>query len=130
MADGDVRPLILVVDDAAAARLMYSQYLTHHGFAVIEAADGEEAISQAQRHLPALVLMDLGLPRIDGWEATRRIKGDARTRNISVLAISGHAYPDSVARAKEAGVDTFLAKPCLPPIVLAKIREMLKLFRS
>jgi CheY-like chemotaxis protein len=121
------RPLILVVDDAADARLMYTTYLKHHGFPVIEATDGEEAVRQAQEHMPALVLMDLGLPRVDGWEATRRIKTDERTRQIHVLAISGHAVPESVQRAKDAGVDAFFKKPCLPPTVLEKIREMLQI---
>jgi two-component system, cell cycle response regulator DivK len=69
--------------------------------------------------------MDLGLPHLNGWEATRRVKADPGTQRIPVLAISGHAYVDAMKRAKEAGVDAFFVKPCLPPDVLAKIREML-----
>ena len=118
-------PLILVVDDLDDARFMYSLYLTTHGFRVVEAANGEEAIRLAREHRPALVLMDLGLPVMDGWEATRRIKADRRTRGVPVLALSGHAFPDSMKRAKAAGADAFLIKPCLPAIVLAKIKEIL-----
>jgi CheY-like chemotaxis protein len=118
-------PLILVVDDMQDARAMYSLYLTIHGFRVIEAADGEAALRLTQDQHPALVLMDLGLPKLDGWEATRRIKADPCTRCIRVLALSGHAVSDSVQRAYDAGVDGFLRKPCLPATVLAKINEML-----
>ena len=120
-------PLILVVDDVDDARFMYSLYLTTHGFRVIEAANGEDAVRLAHEHQPALVLMDLGLPKMDGWEATRRIKADSRTRGVPVLAISGHAFADSVRRAKDAGVDAFFVKPCMPATVLAKINEMLGL---
>jgi CheY-like chemotaxis protein len=95
-----------------------------HGFEVVEAANGEEAVGLAHGHLPALVLMDLGLPKRDAWEATRRIKADPRTRDVPVLAISGHAFADSVKRAKDAGVDAFFIKPCLPATVLSKITEM------
>src|SRR5262245_13584876 len=118
-------PLILVVDDTEDARYLYSLYLSHHGFRVMEAGDGEAAVRLAQEHRPALVLMDLGLPKMDGWEATRRLKADPTLRNTPVLALSGHAFADSVARAKEAGVDAFFIKPCTPPTVLAKIKEML-----
>jgi CheY-like chemotaxis protein len=118
-------PLILVVDDVEDARYLYSLYLTTHGFRVVEAVNGEEAVRLAHEHQPALVLMDLGLPVMDGWEATRRIKADPRTRRVPVLAISGHAFPDSVKRAKEAGVDAFFMKPCMPATVLAKVNEML-----
>jgi CheY-like chemotaxis protein len=79
-------PLILVVDDIADARLMYSLYLTNHGFRVVEAANGEDAVRLAHEQQPALVLMDLGMPVMDGWEATRRIKADPRTRSVPVLA--------------------------------------------
>jgi two-component system cell cycle response regulator DivK len=120
-------PLILIVDDVEDARFMYSLYLTNHGFRVAEAANGEDAIRLAHEQQPALVLMDLGLPVMDGWEATRRIKADPRTRSLPVLAISGHAFADSVKRAKDAGVDAFFIKPCMPATVLAKIREMLGL---
>jgi two-component system cell cycle response regulator DivK len=104
---------------------MYALYLATHGYRVREAADGERAVPLTMEERPALVLMDLGLPKLDGWEATRRIKTDPRTRHIPVLALSGHAVSDSIQRAYEAGVDGFLRKPCLPATVLAKIRALL-----
>jgi CheY-like chemotaxis protein len=122
----DEGPLILVVDDVPDARAMYAVYLTHHGFRVVEATNGVEAIEQAYSHAPDLILMDLGLPHLDGWEATRRIKADPRTQHTPVLAISGHAYADAMTRAETAGVDAFFVKPCLPRDVVAKIREMLR----
>jgi CheY-like chemotaxis protein len=118
-------PLILVVDDASDGRQLYVTYLRHHGYRVIEATNGVEAIEQAFSHRPAAVLMDLGLPHLDGWEAIRRIKTEARTRDIPVVAISGRAFQDAVARATAAGADGFLIKPCPPAIVLAKLRELL-----
>ena len=118
-------PLVLVVDDVKDAREMYALYLTTKGFRVMEAADGEHAFELALAQRPALVVMDLGLPKMDGWEATRRIKADPRTCRIPVLALSGHAYSDSMQRAQDAGVDAFFRKPCLPATVLAKIRELL-----
>ena len=124
-AASEAAPLILVVDDVEDARTMYTLYLATHGYRVSEAADGARALEVTFEQRPALVVMDLGLPKVDGWEATRRIKADPRTRHIRVLALSGHAVSDSVQRAHEAGVDAFLRKPCLPATVLAKIRELL-----
>jgi CheY-like chemotaxis protein len=118
-------PLILVVDDVEDARTMYALYLSAHGYRVIDADDGERALRLTLEQRPALVVMDMGLPKMDGWEATRRIKADPGTRHIPVLGVSGHAVPDSVQRAHQAGVDAFFAKPCLPGTVLAKIRELL-----
>jgi two-component system cell cycle response regulator DivK len=109
----------------ADGRTMYSMYLAHHGYRVVEAANGVEAIEQAYSHRPDLILMDLGMPHLDGWEAIRRIRTEERTRHIPVLAISGHAFPDAVARATAAGADGFLRKPSTPPLVVAKIRELL-----
>ena len=120
-------PLILVVDDAPDARYIYSIYLGHHGYRVLEAGDGEAALRLAAEHRPALILMDLGMPRMDGWEATRRIKTNPETAQILVLALSGHAFADSIGRAKEAGVDAFFIKPVMPATILAKVREMLAL---
>jgi len=120
-------PLILLVDDVADARDMYSQYLTFHGFRVIEASDGEAGFQQAQEFLPDLILMDLGMPRVDGWEATRRLKADPRTEHIPVIALSGFG-PDATARARAEGrakFDALFLKPCPPPTILAKIRDVL-----
>lgn len=120
-------PLILVVEDGEDARVLYSRYLTFHGFRVIEAADGEAGVRLALDYLPDLIVMDLGLPRIDGWEATRRLKADSRTQHIPVLALTGYGA-EATTRAAAGGTSKFDAlfiKPCPPHMVLAKIREML-----
>jgi two-component system, cell cycle response regulator DivK len=123
-AGDEPKPLILVVDDFADNRAMYAEYLVYSGFRVAEAANGKEAIDKARELLPDLVVMDLALPVMDGWEATRVIKTDARTAGIPVLALTGHALDRHSKRAKEAGCDAFLAKPCLPDALVAKAREL------
>jgi len=121
-------PSVLVVDDYADSRQMYAELLAYAGYRVAEARDGAEAIAMAHRILPDLIVMDLSLPVIDGWEATRRLKADERTRLIPVLALTGHA-PEGLAghseAARDAGCDAFLAKPCSPETLLEVIQEML-----
>ncbi len=129
-AGAPTQPLILVVDDFQDNRDMYSEYLTFSGFRVIEAGNGKEAVEQAFERLPDLIIMDLSLPVMDGWEATRMLKGDDRTRKIPVLALTGHALAGHSKGAKDAGCDAFLAKPCLPDQLVAEIRRMLALARE
>ena len=124
------QPLILVVDDFQDNREMYCEYLTFSGFRVIEAGNGQEAVEQAFAHRPDLIIMDLSLPVMDGWEATRLLKQDDRTRGIPVVALTGHALTGHSVGAKDAGCDSFLAKPCLPDQLVAEIRRMLALFRD
>lgn len=124
------QPLVLVVDDYQDAREMCSEFLAFSGFAVAEARDGIEAIEKAQSLLPDVILMDLSLPRMDGWEATRRLKQDARTKAIPVVALTGHALAGHSEGAKEAGCDSFLTKPCLPDQMVAEVRRMLELTRN
>jgi two-component system cell cycle response regulator DivK len=119
------KALVLVVDDFTDNREMYSEYLTYCGFDVIEAKNGKEAIETAQEKLPDIIIMDLSLPVMDGWEATRRLKADERTREIPVVALTGHALAGHSQGAKEAGCDSFLAKPCLPDQLVAEIKRML-----
>jgi CheY-like chemotaxis protein len=118
-------PLILVVDDFEDNRAMYVEYLQFQGYRVVEAINGEEAVQRTQELLPSVVVMDLSLPVMDGWEATRRIKADPRTSQIRVIALTGHAEPAHAQKALDAGCDDFVAKPCLPENLLAKIREHL-----
>jgi CheY-like chemotaxis protein len=120
------KPLVLVVDDFADNREMYSEYLGFSGYRVIEARNGVEAIEQAVAKKPDIIIMDLSLPVMDGWEATRRLKADERTRGIPVVALTGHALAGHSKGAKEAGCDSFLAKPCLPDQLVAEIRRMLQ----
>jgi two-component system cell cycle response regulator DivK len=117
---------VLVVDDFDDAREMYAEYLEFAGFQVDTARNGQEAVEKAQEASPDIILMDLSLPVMDGWEATRLIKQDSRTRDIPVMALSGHVLAGSESHAKEAGADEFVAKPCLPQDLENKIRNMLK----
>ncbi|HEY2031016.1 MAG TPA: response regulator [Myxococcales bacterium] len=123
--DVDKKPLVLVVDDFADNREMYSEYLTYSGYDVIEAKNGKEALEAAQARAPDIIIMDLSLPVMDGWEATRRLKADDRTRRIPVVALTGHALAGHSQGAREAGCDSFLAKPCLPDQLVAEIKRML-----
>lgn len=118
-------PLILVVDDYADNREMYSAYLRFQGLDVVEAANGTEALEHAFERHPDLVVMDLSLPGVDGWQATRMLKADVRTKDIPVIAVTGHALAGAPERAAEAGCDGFLTKPCLPEDLLREIQRML-----
>jgi CheY-like chemotaxis protein len=119
------QPLILVVDDYQDAREMYAEYLQFSGFRVAEARNGNEAVEQAFALTPDLILMDLSLPGMDGWEATRRLKGDDRTRHIPIVALTGHALAGASEGAKKAGCDSFVTKPCLPDDLVIEVRRML-----
>jgi two-component system, cell cycle response regulator DivK len=121
----DNTPLILVVDDYQDAREMYAEYLQFSGFRVAEAKNGNEAIEKAFELRPALILMDLSLPGMDGWEATRQLKSDERTRHIPVVALTGHALAGASEGARKAGCDSFVTKPCLPDDLVVEVRRML-----
>ena len=117
--------LILVVDDFEDNRAMYAEYLSHAGYRVAEAADGREAVERTRELLPDVVVMDLSLPVMDGWAATRELKSDPLTRDVPVIALTGHALAGHSHSAKEAGCDEFLAKPCLPATLLATVQGIL-----
>ena len=123
-------PLILVVDDYEDAREMYAEYLQFCGFRVAEARNGNEALEQAFALKPDLILMDLSLPGMDGWEATRQLKADERTRHIPVVALTGHALAGASEGAKRAGCDSFVTKPCLPDDLVVEVRRMLSLTKQ
>ena len=119
-------PLVLVVDDYADAREMYAEYFQFSGFRVAEARNGVEALQKAAELLPDVILMDLSLPVMDGWEATRQLKGDARTRAIPVVALTGHALlGHSEQGALNAGCDAFVTKPCLPDALVAEVLRVM-----
>jgi two-component system cell cycle response regulator DivK len=120
------RMRVLVVDDFDDAREMYAEYLEFVGFQVEVARNGVEAVEKAQGAPPDIILMDLSLPVMDGWEATRRLKQDQRTRDIPVMALSGHVLAGNAEQARQAGADEFVAKPCLPQDLEARIHRMLK----
>jgi CheY-like chemotaxis protein len=104
---------------------MYAEYLTACGYKVALATNGQEALDVAFVAPPDLIVMDLSLPVLDGWEATRRLKADARTQHIPIVALTGHALAGHSQGAKEAGCDGFLAKPCLPQTLAEVVRQML-----
>ena len=126
----ETNPLILVVDDYQDAREMYAEYLQFSGFRVAEARNGNEAVEQAFALKPDLILMDLSLPGMDGWEATRQLKSDDRTRHIPVVALTGHALAGASEGAKKAGCDSFVTKPCLPDDLVVEVRRMLNLVQK
>src|SRR6266581_3346285 len=119
------KPRVLVVDDYPDAREMYCEYLEYCGFEVVEASNGLEALQRAVDTNPDIILMDLSLPVMDGWEATRRLKADKRTERIPVVALTGHTMQSHSKGAMQAGCDSFVAKPCLPEQLVAEIRKML-----
>ncbi|RPH60387.1 MAG: response regulator [Acidobacteria bacterium] len=117
-------PLVLVVDDFSDAREMYGEYLRFCGYRVAEAQNGVEAIDQAISLKPDVILMDLSMPIVDGWEATRRLKADKRTKDIPVVALTGHAMSGHAESAKGAGCDIVVTKPCLPQELVKQIRRL------
>jgi CheY-like chemotaxis protein len=119
------KPRVLVVDDYRDAREMYGEYLEYCGFEVVEASNGLEALQRAVDTSPDIILMDLSLPVMDGWEATRRLKADKRTERIPVVALTGHALAGISEGAKKAGCDAFVTKPCLPEDLVKEIRRVL-----
>ena len=121
----ELSPLILVVDDYQDAREMYAEYLQYSGFRVAEARNGNEAVAQARSLRPDLILMDLSLPGMDGWEATRVLKADEDTKGIPIVALTGHALAGASEGARKAGCDSFVTKPCLPDDLVVEVRRML-----
>jgi CheY-like chemotaxis protein len=117
--------LALLVDDDADTREMYGMYLRAGGYQVLISTNGIEAIESAEREHPDVIVMDLMMPRLDGWEATRHLKGNSRTRRIPIIACTGHVIGSSAERALDAGCDAYVTKPCSPPDLLAEIRRVL-----
>jgi len=119
------KPVVLVVDDDPDCRTMYSMFLHAAGCEVFTANDGRAALEKAIDLLPHVIVMDLAMPRVDGWEAIRRLRDSSWTRKIPIIAIS--AAPMSRETAFEAGCDAYLSKPCDPQTVWSQIRSILKL---
>jgi two-component system, cell cycle response regulator DivK len=125
VSSGRALYLILYVEDNADIRDAYAIFLRRSGFAVAEAGDGLEGVEQAIALIPDLVLMDLNLPKLDGLEATRRIKMDPRTSHVPVIAISAHHSRAPMAKGPEAMCDGFLAKPMDGAEVVRHVIEVL-----
>lgn len=118
-------PLVLVVDDFKDGRDIVVEALEFSGLRAAEAADGHEALAKCRALQPDLVLMDLSLPGMDGWEVTRLLKQDPSTKGIKVIALTAHAQVDALDRARQAGADGVITKPCLPTLVVEQVRDML-----
>jgi two-component system cell cycle response regulator DivK len=124
---GADRPMvkILLVEDNEMNRDMLSRRLQRRGYSVIVAGDGLEGIAMANAEPVDLILMDMSLPVLDGWQATRRLKDDPRTRPIPVIALTAHAMPGDREKALEAGCDDYDTKPIDLPRLLGKIEALL-----
>lgn len=112
---------ILLVEDNEDNRIIYATALRFAGYHVFEAITGTEGVQQARSHRPDLVLMDISVPELDGWEATSILKADPTTKHIPIIAVTAHALPGDEERSLEAGCDGYLAKPIPPAALIAEI---------
>ncbi len=119
-------PKILLVEDNEMNRDMLSRRLARNGFDVVIAVDGREGVDKAASEKPDLILMDMSLPTMDGWEATRHVKADPATKGIPVIALTAHAMNDDRAKALAAGCDDFDTKPVDLTRLLGKIAALLR----
>jgi two-component system, cell cycle response regulator DivK len=123
---GDTGPSVLLVEDDQDGRRMYAEWLTGAGFHVSQAHNGLQALERAFDSLPDVVVTDLNIPGIDGFELTRRLKQDPRTSSIPVLAVTGYAaFAADPGRARRAGCDAVLPKPCSPDDLESAIRSLI-----
>jgi two-component system, cell cycle response regulator DivK len=116
---------ILVVEDNEMNRDMLSRRLQRRGYEVVIAVDGQEGVALAQSEVPDLILMDMSLPVLDGWEATRQLKAASETKSIPIVALTAHAMSDDREKALEAGCDDYDTKPIEMPRLLAKVEALL-----
>jgi CheY-like chemotaxis protein len=124
------RPVILIAEDQQELRQLYAAHLTMCGFDVIEAVNGAEALDLTSSRLPDVILMDLSMPIVDGWEATRRLRADTRTAHIPVVALTAHDGSGELQRATSAGCDWFVPKPCPPDALITEVRRILSTTRQ
>ena len=117
---------ILVIEDQEDNRRIVRDLLTSVGYEIIEAVTGEEGVTAAESHVPDLILMDIQLPGLDGYEATRRIKANAALRHIPIIAVTSYALSGDDVKAFEAGCNGYVSKPFSPRALLARIREFLQ----
>ncbi len=118
-------PTILIVDDYLDALQVWELYLTSEGFNVLTAADGHAALESAIGHHPDLIVLDLELPGLSGFEVARHLRAQADTRHIPLIAATGYSYLKQLEQARHAGFDTIVIKPCDPQALVAEIRRLL-----
>lgn len=116
---GDSAPRVLIVEDDSDSQYIYRIFLDHHGFRVLSAGTSQEGVRLAREGDPDVILMDVSIPGMDGWTTTRMLKREPATSSIPVIVITAHAFPEDRERARDAGCDGFLSKPC----ELARIKE-------
>ena len=114
---------VLLVEDNEDNRIIYSTVLRHLGYGVVEAQDGIRAIELARTIQPDIILMDISIPELDGWEATRILRQDPTTKDIPIVALTAHALADDRERATALGFSSYLAKPIEPRAVVAEVRR-------
>ncbi|MDB4914174.1 MAG: response regulator receiver [Gemmatimonadetes bacterium] len=114
---------ILLVEDNEDNRIIYSTVLRHVGYDVVEAQDGVSAVALARSEHPDLILMDISIPELDGWEATKILRHDPSTKDIPIIALTAHALADDREKAAQFGFSSYLAKPVEPRLVLAEVRR-------
>lgn len=120
-----ISPLALLVDSDADGRQMYAEWLRFSGFRVAEATSSREALARVRVMRPHIITTGIGLPGEDGCSLIVQLKADARTRDIPIIAVTGHAEPTLLQRARRAGCDAVLTKPCLPSRLVAEIQRLL-----
>ena len=117
---------VLIIEDNNDNREVIRTVLMHYGYEVVEAVNGEEGLEKARQEKLDIILMDLSLPKMDGWEATRRLKADDELKDIPVIAITAHAMSGDEEKAMKHGCDGYLAKPCTPKSVIDIVEKFVK----
>jgi CheY-like chemotaxis protein len=123
-------PLVLLIDDVDDNTDMYAQYLEFEGYEVETAVDGVDGISKARALEPTVIVMDLSMPVLDGWKATRELKADDGTRGIPIIVLTAHALSGTAETVAAAGADAYLVKPCLPEELAAEVHRQIERSRS
>lgn len=116
-------PRVLLVEDNADNLIIYSTVLRHFGYEVVEATDGPRALEAARTINPAVILMDVSIPLVDGWEVTRQLKADPATAGVPIVALTAHALESDRAKALAVGCDDYISKPAEPQKVLEAVRK-------
>lgn len=120
-------PLVLIVEDDLGTRVLYRDYLSNCGFRIVDAHNGHQALAKAKELRPNVVLTDLAVPGMDGFEFCRALQQSDATRTIPVLAVTGHSeYLEQPDRFRQAGILNVLTKPCAPDVIEAELRRLLR----
>ncbi len=120
-----MRATVLLVEDDEDSRAIYGTVLRHAGYLVVEADDGDAAVKAVRQHRPDLVVMDAGLPRMDGWDATAALKNDPATASVPILVLTVHSQRSDVERAEAAGCDAYVLKPADPSGLADTVARMI-----